>query len=242
MSQEVKLDEETDDGRPKYYMDGNDNAIRIMMGREGFVRTSTLKKADYVLFTGGPDILPLLYGEGINPKTAVSFNRDMKDISLLRRCKRPMYQSLLGICRGAQFLNVMVGNGSLYQHVDNHDKGYHDAVDNDGNVIRVSSTHHQMMVPGGDGKVLLKAFESTIFEADTWEMGPFDPKEMDNPECIFYVDHNTLCYQPHPEHNEPDNKACRTFFFDTIKENLMSGKHERAVKEFKAKLGKRKAA
>lgn len=240
MSQIVAaLDDDDNDLRPKYYAAVADNATRIMMGHNGFVRTSNVYKADFILFTGGPDILPLLYGEEKLPKTYVDFTRDMLDIGTLRAVSRPNSQVLLGICRGAQFLNVMMGNGTLWQNVDNHNKGSHQAIDTTtGNIIGVSSTHHQMMIPGAGGKILLKAYESTKFEASTWDFKVDKPEEEVNPECIVYDTVNTLCYQPHPEFDGPSNRACREYFFNTIEEFFLSNKQIKAIKDHKEKIRK----
>lgn len=73
-------------------------------------------KLDGILFAGGNDISPGLYGEQPSEYTIdFSEKRDTVEIELLKwtlRDKKPM----LGICRGAQLWNVIEG-GSLYQHI-----------------------------------------------------------------------------------------------------------------------------
>lgn len=217
------------DKRPTYFINETDKDIRIMMGQNGYRRVDKVGDADFVLFTGGPDVCPLLYGETKHPRTNASLLRDRRDINLLRRCKSPQEQVKVGICRGAQFLNVMVGNGTLWQHVDKHDKGYHDAIDNQGSIIRVSSTHHQVMQPGIDGKTLLHSFESTKMEADSWEWELDKAEDCDQPEVVLYLEQNTLCFQPHPEIRETENNACCKLFFDLLDEYFLNKSQSEAV-------------
>ncbi len=86
---------------------------------------------DGILFTGGYDIHPRLYGSRLHPKVeGVDTGRDRVEIHLLRQLihsGKPFF----GICRGCQLLNVAMG-GSLYEDLseqfrgdiphDNHDR------------------------------------------------------------------------------------------------------------------------
>jgi putative glutamine amidotransferase len=89
-----------------------------------------LQRLDGILFTGGYDIDPRLYGSRPHPKVeGVDTGRDRVEIHLvseLFRSGKPFF----GICRGCQLINVALG-GTLYadlpdqfhgdiQH-DNHD-------------------------------------------------------------------------------------------------------------------------
>jgi len=213
------------DYTPTYYMERNDFGIAGMMRAAGFIREEKIRKADLVLFNGGPDISPYFYGEKRHASTCVNFNRDLQDVRMLRSCASSKLQGKIGICRGAQFLNVMVGNGTLWQNVNNHATGYHDIMlsADKGQRILASSTHHQMMLPGQDGFVVWEAAQATKFEADTWEMdlNEGDIAPSGDPEVILYMDELTLCFQPHPEFTDPRNTTCRELFFDLIDENLL---------------------
>lgn len=72
-----------------------------------------LDSVDGVVFTGGPDISPSVYGAAAHETTCVSKERDGMELSLL-----PMALSsdkpLLCICRGIQLLNAALG-GTLWQ-------------------------------------------------------------------------------------------------------------------------------
>lgn len=69
---------------------------------------------DGLLFTGGHDVDPALYGENPFPQCgALCASRDRLEAALFRRAfdeDKPV----LGICRGLQLLNVLLG-GTLYQ-------------------------------------------------------------------------------------------------------------------------------
>lgn len=69
---------------------------------------------DGLLFSGGEDIHPRLYGEEPHPALgATSEDRDECDFHLLSRAKAER-KPVLGICRGLQMTNIVCG-GSLYQ-------------------------------------------------------------------------------------------------------------------------------
>ncbi|MDQ3742518.1 MAG: gamma-glutamyl-gamma-aminobutyrate hydrolase family protein [Actinomycetota bacterium] len=78
-----------------------------------------LERVDGVLLSGGPDIHPCLYGEEEHPKLGpTDIGLDRFEIALTRRAlERGL--PLLGICRGAEVLNVARG-GTLVQHLDGH--------------------------------------------------------------------------------------------------------------------------
>lgn len=69
---------------------------------------------DGILFTGGHDISPLIYGEEKrNTCGVICETRDVMEEYILNEClvdNKP----ILGICRGLQFINAYLG-GSLYQ-------------------------------------------------------------------------------------------------------------------------------
>jgi gamma-glutamyl-gamma-aminobutyrate hydrolase PuuD len=74
-------------------------------------------RLDGVLLTGGGDVDPARYGRPADPATAgIDHQRDEFELGLVRAA-READLPLLGICRGAQVLNVAFG-GSLMQHVE----------------------------------------------------------------------------------------------------------------------------
>jgi putative glutamine amidotransferase len=72
-------------------------------------------QVDGLLISGGPDVEPARYGQDAHPLSAWQSQRDGWEMSLVLaalECNLP----ILGICRGAQVLNVVLG-GSLVQHL-----------------------------------------------------------------------------------------------------------------------------
>lgn len=169
-----------------------------------------LKKADIVMFTGGEDVSPLLYGDTVHPSTHYNVTRDEneeKDYWEALSLQLPM----LGICRGAQFLTVMNG-GKLIQNVDNHGKMHKIFFANYKEGVEpltpyfVNSTHHQMMYPYNLDPRKYKLIAFADNQASKYEVGlnhkdlfnfkNLKPKE---PEIVFYPESRCLAIQYHPE-------------------------------------------
>ena len=76
----------------------------------------TLDALDGVLFSGGEDLDPKLYGQEPHPETkGVQGERDRAELTLLQAAlARDM--PVLAVCRGSQVLNVALG-GDLVQHL-----------------------------------------------------------------------------------------------------------------------------
>lgn len=69
---------------------------------------------DGFLFTGGPDVHPLLFGEETHPKCGnVSPERDSMEMALITSAMQ-LQKPVLGVCRGIQLLNIALG-GDIYQ-------------------------------------------------------------------------------------------------------------------------------
>jgi putative glutamine amidotransferase len=75
-----------------------------------------LDSLDGLVLTGGRDVDPAMYGQQAHPATdAPARDRDAWEFTLLQEALRRGLP-VLGICRGAQVLNVALG-GTLHQHV-----------------------------------------------------------------------------------------------------------------------------
>lgn len=78
---------------------------------------SLVEDLDGLVLSGGSDVAPETYGETpIRPEWKGDAVRDRYEIALVRefmRAKKP----ILGVCRGAQLLNVALG-GTLYQDIE----------------------------------------------------------------------------------------------------------------------------
>ena len=141
----------------------------------------TLDVLDGLVFTGGPDLDPVLYDAEPHPETNnVRPERDRAEIALLSAAlERDL--PVLAICRGSQVLNVALG-GDLEQHVPDlvGHEGHKEtpgvfsrhpvAVDAGsrlhaivGNELDVSSHHHQGYGRLGEGlEVVARAGDGTV--------------------------------------------------------------------------------
>lgn len=194
---------ESTTARPRVYVvEGGYEYIRLMY-RLGCDGAKGPDDAQVVLFTGGADVNPELYGEPCMAKTNFSRLRDVKEQAIYAQAlarELPM----VGICRGGQFLNVMNG-GKMWQHVTCHTNNHLARIEipplaagNKRRTIEVTSTHHQMMIPTDDAIVLLTACEALEKDSPAYaKVG----KSWDEPdtEAVFYEETNCLCFQPHPE-------------------------------------------
>lgn len=199
---------------------GYDPGITRMFYREGWeIIEHNRTAADAVVFIGGADIDPKLYGEHKGPKMSyTSMGDDLRDTNAWKLTEEGKNGQLkIGICRGAQFLNVM-NNGKLIQHVNMHATGEHmvvDALINPGSELLITSVHHQMMIPEEDAEILSYCQgQATEF----WgQNGEIDKPALE-PETVWYDRTRSLCVQWHPEY--PDHKGgphgCKDYFFKLI--------------------------
>lgn len=125
---------------------------------------------DGIVFTGGIDISPELYGEKIcHEKTEVNIERDIFELRLFKAFYERK-KSILGICRGIQLINVALG-GTLFQHIEKHSDVDH-TVSVSGRLLELSenkkeiitnSTHHQALKDlGKDLEVIARANDGII--------------------------------------------------------------------------------
>lgn len=177
----------------------------VMFQRQGWNVVKDPTAADFLCWTGGADIDPSFYGQTYHRTTHTNGARDAYEKHIYELFPE---KNKLGICRGGQLLNAFSG-GSMFQNVDRHGRT-HMAIDTEtGDLVEVSSVHHQMMIPGIDGKVLMIAHESTIRETDrTTQSGSFDDIE-----ALWYPATKSFCFQPHPEWGP---ESCTDYFFEKI--------------------------
>lgn len=177
-----------------------------------------IEEADIVCFTGGEDVDPAFYDEKSIPGTHFNTDRDNKEAAIYAEAMM-QHKPMVGICRGAQFLNVMNG-GKLWQDVNNHATGAkHPVLDVKSGKVKnnMTSTHHQMMRPGKDAEVLATACLSTYKHAQTEQVKRDEP-EQDDVEVVWYPDSLSLCFQPHPEFQFGE---CRDYFLELFDDYIM---------------------
>ena len=139
---------------------------------------------DGLLITGGPDLEPEVYGEQ-------PLNDTVKPMPERTAFEKPLFQAfmdrgkpILGICRGCQFINAVMG-GTLYQDLVEQ-KGWvhfnaqirHEVYAEEGSVLyrlfgpkfRTNSTHHQAVKDLAPGfHVTARSVEGIVeaYEHDT---------------------------------------------------------------------------
>lgn len=197
----------------------NPQYSRMFQAQEGFSIVQTLAEAEMVVFTGGADVNPSLYEAEVHPKTRMSPQRDVDECSLYRVAKKAQLPCV-GICRGAQLLNVLNG-GKLYQHVVGH-LGPHPVIDEQTRLtFQVSSTHHQMMMRGPDVEVLAYAIGvAGAKESCLKKKVVVTTDDRVDYEALYYPETNDMCFQPHPEFDNYHD--CRTLFFRYINQMTRS--------------------
>lgn len=194
---------------------------------------------DGICFTGGADVTPFLYGKAKHPTTVCDLNRDLKEIAIFNNS--PIDMPKIGICRGAQFLNVK-NHGSMWQDVDRHAlHGCHDVQDHEGKRFAVTSTHHQMMIPANSACwTMLYAKESTRnTNVDTeYLYKPGEDNDWDDVEAIFYWETNSFCFQPHPEYKHA-TQECIDWFWTQVEQTLFKAEIEKITLDIdpKRKVG-----
>lgn len=193
----------------KIYIVNGSGEYRRLFTSLGMSMTDDLNEANTVCFTGGEDVTPSIYGDSPHPQTHNSVYRDVKETQIFEQC-RANNIPMVGICRGAQFLNVMSG-GRMYQHIQKH-LGDHLITDLEtGNTLYVSSTHHQMMLPSPNG---LLVASSTLAGDREWYEGEIFKKDVsiEDIEVVYYEHTNCLCFQPHPEFSSPLYASMKEYF------------------------------
>ncbi|MEU9519205.1 MULTISPECIES: gamma-glutamyl-gamma-aminobutyrate hydrolase family protein [unclassified Streptomyces] len=80
---------------------------------------AAVARVDGLVIAGGPDVEPVRYGAGTDPRTGPPARaRDTWELALIEAALAARVP-LLGICRGMQLLNVALG-GTLVQHIEGH--------------------------------------------------------------------------------------------------------------------------
>jgi putative glutamine amidotransferase len=165
---------------------------------------------DGLVLAGGSDVCPLTYGqEPLRPEWSGDRIRDAFEIALIRaflKADKP----ILGVCRGAQILNVAFG-GTLYQDIgtqlpaarvhrswDVYDQLHHEIATTPGTRLAatcgpggtVNSVHHQAVQELGPGlQVEARSVEDGVVEAIRWTGNGY-----------------ALGVQWHPEFQEPGDR------------------------------------
>lgn len=161
-----------------------------------------IKSAQVVIFTGGEDVSPSMYGCRKHKKTNCNKVRDEEEKKIFERIRKD--QLVLGICRGSQFLCVMNG-GILVQDVPGHATGRTHEITNGEMAYQITSTHHQMQYP-----YVLNEKEYSVLYWSSLNAGNYEGDKVDGniimekgePEIVLYKKKGNptcLAIQGHPE-------------------------------------------
>ena len=167
---------------------------------------------DGILFAGGPDVVPHLYGEDVLNET-VETQKERDDAETALFCKAfDRGLPILGIYRGMQFINVMLG-GTLWQDLPSQKPSdirhrqteANDVLTHDVTVARtsglfrtvgseriaVNSFHHQAVRKPGHGLVVTATADDGVIEAAELPSYPYLQLIQWHPELLWKVDENS---------------------------------------------------
>lgn len=182
-------------------------AVGTIFGERGYDVTfddKDLGFVDVVVFTGGADVSPYIYGEEPEGARGCDPKRDEYEKEIFDYCvsSESRYPSMVGICRGGQLLNVLNG-GKMIQHLGRTISGF--VCDDEDRVLHVD--HHQgMLINVAEGELL--SFLHPNIELPVDETPDY---------AIYYPATKSLCFQPHPEWG---HKGTEDYFFELIDEYI----------------------
>jgi len=185
-----------------------------------------------VVFTGGSDVSPDIYGATQHSSTCNNRSRDIGEMLIFNDALK-LGKPFAGICRGAQFLCAMAG-GKIVQDITGHAGPRHHLkyYNRDGNIEvspgTVTSSHHQMQNPFD--------LEDDQYEIIAWSSEPrsqhyavgeevLSPDEADGrftlePDVVYYPEIKALAAQYHPEWMG-ESEWGFTFFQELVEDYLV---------------------
>jgi len=204
-------------GLPRTYVDAIARAggVPILLPSTEAVQPEVFDLLDGLVLAGGGDLEPALYStERHEAVYGVSPERDRFEFELARRALETPELAVLGICRGMQLLNVLLG-GDLDQHLPDHEDGvqhrlaegkpaHHDVRLDGGTVFeeiygalefKVSSRHHQGVRHLGEKLEAVASAPDALVEALVFTDHPF-----------------AIAVQWHPESQHDDGSSQHLLF------------------------------
>ena len=184
------------------------------------------KKFDMILFTGGEDVDPKLYGDK-SPHKMCSFftERDAFEVSIFDIALKYSIP-MVGICRGLQLFNVMAG-GKLMHHIKGHGGSVHkiDVIDGEKqNTFKVNSMHHQMIIPKDDVIITgwsTENLSSGVYYGANDERVKYDSVEV---EAAIFPELKAFGVQYHPECMEKETAGF--IYFESMAKDILNSTWE----------------
>ena len=188
----------------KIYVVGGYNDYANWM--EGEI-TTDMKEANLIVFCGGEDIHPSLYGEKQHPQTSCNLQRDLYELEIYEEALQ-MGIPCFGTCRGIQLLSVF-NKARLVQHQTS--QPYKHLIHTfDGEDVIVTSSHHQAVFPFNLPETNYKILGWTENLSRYHEDG--NQQEMNPPvevEAIYFPKTRCLGVQGHLEWQLEDDKTIK---------------------------------
>jgi putative glutamine amidotransferase len=137
-----------------------------------FLKPQDIEEADLVIFSGGEDINPEIYGQE-NTYSIFNSQRDAIELYALKMAL-DLDKKIVGVCRGHQLINAYLG-GNLVQDIEKDLSLYHEG-DHDLAILEldsfisrsynggVNSLHHQGVVKTGKG-LIPTSFYNGVYES-----------------------------------------------------------------------------
>lgn len=183
-----------------------------------------MEDADIVMFTGGEDIHPKLYGERKMACTGANTSRDTYEVEAFNKATKLVKKGkkliCFGTCRGAQLLCALNG-GKVIQDVSGHAICSTHPITNGSIVLEITSLHHQMMYPFNMDedqydivfwslKQLSRHYEGSYINVDKM-VNPSSGMVIEPEIVLFHATNKPVCIgvQGHPEMMRKESPAVR---------------------------------
>lgn len=202
----------------KVYVVGGDNSYANWCQSE---IVNNIEDSTIVMFSGGADVTPSLYGKKAHPTTSNNWRRDQEEIVEFNKA-RELGKAIWGSCRGSQFGAVMAGS----QLIQNSTQPYrHRVKTNTDKILWLNSTHHQQQYPYNMPPEKFHLLAWAVDE-DGGQLSPYLLGENDNDdmsgnkevEMAFYPEIRMICCQSHPEMCYPPREEWEKEFIEYCRE------------------------
>lgn len=179
-----------------------------------------------LILSGGHDIDPRLYGEESLPQIGEIWpQRDAFDLLLLKEAEK-RHKPVLGICRGAQLLNVAHG-GSLYQDISyrdeptlKHSQGHTTNLETQ-TIILASDSYLASLF--GEEQLSVNSFHHQLIKTVGKDLYPVAKAKDGVIEAIKNGDGSVLGVQWHPEMLHSSDQQMNKLFSDLITKSMKEG-------------------
>lgn len=196
---------------------------------DNYTLVNKMEDAEVIVFTGGADISPALYGESVHPTTYYTESRDKYEVEAYYESLNYPHAIKVGICRGAQLFTALNG-GKLVQDVTNHAiGGGHKMTTIEGEEFKTSSLHHQMCYPYDLNKedYDILGWSSNNISDHYYGSGINWQPHFKEIEILYFPKTNCLGVQGHPEMMAHDSGLVRYV------NKLINAKLDKNVQNFK---------